>query len=191
MNGTGTLLMRADRVGGATRARADRRDGERRAAHARADSAAGRSHRRVLRASRDARSRSSPLSAGALWGPSRDSRTGCVSAVAVLIIACPCALGLATPMAIMVGTGRGAGAGVLVQNAEALERLETVDVLVVDKTGTLTEGKPQLTTVGAMAPFTDTDVLRLAAAIEQASEHPLAAAVLAGARDRGSRATGS
>jgi Cu+-exporting ATPase len=90
-------------------------------------------------------------------------------------------------MAIMVGTGRGAGAGVLVRNAEALERLETVDVLVVDKTGTLTEGKPQLTSVGAIAPFTDTDVLRLAAAIEQASEHPLAGAVLAGARDRGIR----
>ena len=89
-------------------------------------------------------------------------------------------------MAIMVGTGRGAGAGVLVKNAEALERLETVDTLVVDKTGTLTEGKPAARrAVAAIAPFTEDDVLRLAAALEQASEHPLAAAILAGARDRG------
>src|SRR5262249_35006830 len=91
----------------------------------------------------------------------------------------------ATPMAIMVGTGRGATAGVLVKNAEALERLEAVDTLVVDKTGTLTEGRPQLARVVAMAPFTEADVLRAAASLEQGSEHPLAAAILAGAAARG------
>ena len=96
-----------------------------------------------------------------------------LSAIAVLIIACPCALGLATPMAIMVGTGRGASAGVLIRNAEALERLEKVDTLVVDKTGTLTEGRPRVTDVIAVAPFSDLDVLKFAAGLEQASEHPL------------------
>ncbi len=120
----------------------------------------------------------------AVWGPEPRLALALLSAVAVLIIACPCALGLATPMAIMVGTGRGAGAGVLIKNAEALERLENVDTLVVDKTGTLTEGKPRLAHVTAVAPFTEADVLRFAAALEQASEHPLAAAIVAGARDR-------
>jgi Cu+-exporting ATPase len=119
-----------------------------------------------------------------LWGPEPRLALALLSAVAVLIIACPCALGLATPMAIMVGTGRGAGAGVLIKNAEALERLEKVDTLVVDKTGTLTEGKPRLAHVIAQAPFTDAEVLGLAAALEQASEHPLAAAIVAGARER-------
>jgi P-type Cu+ transporter len=109
-----------------------------------------------------------------------------VNAVAVLIIACPCALGLATPMSIMVGTGRGATAGVLVRNAEALELLEKMNVLVVDKTGTLTEGKPKLTTVAAVANgFSESELLRLAASVEQASEHPLAGAILAGAKERG------
>jgi Cu+-exporting ATPase len=107
-----------------------------------------------------------------------------VTAVAVLIIACPCALGLATPMAIMVGTGRGATAGVLVKNAEALERLERVDTLVVDKTGTLTEGKPRLVSVVPLNAITDVEALRLAAALEQGSEHPLAGAIIGGARDR-------
>jgi Cu+-exporting ATPase len=120
-----------------------------------------------------------------IWGPEPRLALALLSAVAVLIIACPCALGLATPMAIMVGTGRGAGAGVLIKNAEALERLEKVDTLVVDKTGTLTEGKPRLAHVSAASPFTERDVLRLAAALEQASEHPLAAAIVAGARERG------
>jgi Cu+-exporting ATPase len=123
--------------------------------------------------------------AWAIWGPEPRLAFAFLSAVAVLIIACPCALGLATPMAIMVGTGRGAGAGVLIKNAEALERLEKVDTLVVDKTGTLTEGKPRLAHVSALAPFSDDDVLRFAAALEQASEHPLAAAIVAGARERG------
>jgi Cu+-exporting ATPase len=121
----------------------------------------------------------------AIWGPEPRLAFAFLIAVAVLIIACPCALGLATPMAIMVGTGRGAGAGVLIKNAEALERLEKVDTLVVDKTGTLTEGKPRLAHVTAVAPFTEEEVLRLAAALEQASEHPLAAAIVAGARERG------
>src|SRR5439155_6749933 len=97
--------------------------------------------------------------------------------VAVLIIACPCALGLATPMSIMVGTGRGATAGVLIRNAEALELMEKVDTVVVDKTGTLTEGKPRLTSVVPARGWNEPDVLRLPASLEGASEHPLAAAM--------------
>lgn len=123
--------------------------------------------------------------AWSIWGPPPRLALALVSAVAVLIIACPCALGLATPMAIMVGTGRGATAGVLVKNAEALERLERVDTLVVDKTGTLTEGKPRLTSVVALDGRASDDVVRLAAALEQPSEHPLAGAILAAARERG------
>jgi Cu+-exporting ATPase len=120
-----------------------------------------------------------------LWGPEPRFAYGLVNAVAVLIIACPCALGLATPMSIMVGTGRGALAGVLIKNAEALERMETVDTLIVDKTGTLTEGKPRLTAVTAAAGGDETAVLRVAASLERGSEHPLAAAILAGASERG------
>ncbi len=123
--------------------------------------------------------------AWATWGPEPRLALALLSAVAVLIIACPCALGLATPMAIMVGTGRGASHGVLIKNAEALERLESVDTLVVDKTGTLTEGKPRLVRTTAVAPFTEAEVLRLAAGLEQGSEHPLASAIVAGARERG------
>jgi Cu+-exporting ATPase len=103
----------------------------------------------------------------------------------VLIIACPCALGLATPMSIMVGVGRGAQAGVLIKNAEALERMEKVDTLVVDKTGTLTEGNPAVVAVTAAAGFAKTEVLRLAASVERASEHPLAAAIMQAAGKRG------
>src|ERR1019366_6161690 len=106
-------------------------------------------------------------------------------AVAVLIIACPCALGLATPMSIMVGVGRGAKEGVLVKNAEALERLEKVTTLVVDKTGTLTEGKPRLMDVLPAVGFDAKEFLRLAASLEQNSEHPLAAAIVQGAKDKG------
>src|ERR1700733_301949 len=115
----------------------------------------------------------------ALWsifGPQPRMAHGLVNAVAVLIIACPCALGLATPMAIMVGTGRGAKAGVLIRNAEVLEVLEKVDTLVVDKTGTLTEGKPKLISLvpfGMFADGTASQLLRLVASVEQASEHPL------------------
>src|SRR5205823_672874 len=124
------------------------------------------------------------FAAWSVWGPEPRFAHALVAAVAVLIIACPCALGLATPMAIMVGTGRGATSGVLVKNAEALERLESVDTLVVDKTGTLTEGKPTLATVVGLNGHSDADVLRLAAALEQGSEHPLAAAIIAGAKAR-------
>ncbi|HUQ92520.1 MAG TPA: heavy metal translocating P-type ATPase [Bryobacteraceae bacterium] len=120
-----------------------------------------------------------------LFGPEPRLAYALVNAVAVLIIACPCALGLATPMSIMVGTGRGAQAGVLVRHAEALEILETVDTLVVDKTGTLTEGKPKLTTVFANENSDEATLLKLVASLEQASEHPLAAAIAAGAKDRG------
>jgi Cu+-exporting ATPase len=120
-----------------------------------------------------------------LAGPEPRLAYALVNAVAVLIIACPCALGLATPMSIMVGTGRGASAGVLIKNAEALEVLERVDALVVDKTGTLTEGKPRLVTVRPRTGVDDRELLRLAATLERASEHPLAAAILAGAAGRG------
>jgi Cu+-exporting ATPase len=107
-----------------------------------------------------------------------------VAAVTVLIIACPCALGLATPMSIMVGVGRGAQEGVLIKHAEALERMEKVDTLVIDKTGTLTEGKPKVMAVEPAAGFDDAQVLRLAASVERASEHPLAAAIVAAAGER-------
>ena len=119
-----------------------------------------------------------------LWGPEPRLALALVNAVAVLIIACPCALGLATPMAIMVGTGRGATAGVLIKNAEALERLEKVDTLVVDKTGTLTEGKPSLVTIASTGKVDESTLLRLAAAVEQPSEHPLASAIVRGANER-------
>ncbi len=121
-----------------------------------------------------------------MWlGPEPKLAHAIVNAVAVLIIACPCALGLATPMSIMVGVGRGAQEGVLVKNAESLERLEKVDTLVVDKTGTLTEGKPKLIDVLPAGNFDAKDLLRLAASLEQSSEHPLAAAIVQGAKDRG------
>jgi P-type Cu+ transporter len=119
-----------------------------------------------------------------VWGPPPRIALALVSAVAVLIIACPCALGLATPMAIMVGTGRGATAGVLVRNAEAIERLEKVDTIVVDKTGTLTEGKPSVVSIVVASGHSENEALALAAALEQSSEHPLAAAVIAAARAR-------
>ncbi len=118
------------------------------------------------------------------WGPPPALAFALIAAVSVLIIACPCALGLATPMSIMVGTGRGAGAGVLIKNAEALERLEKVDTLIVDKTGTLTEGKPRVTTVHPANGMDADELLRLAASLERASEHPLAATIVAAARDK-------
>ncbi len=118
-------------------------------------------------------------------GPEPRLAYALVNAVAVLIIACPCALGLATPMSIMVGTGRGATAGILIKNAETLERLEKVDTLVVDKTGTLTEGKPVLQSIVPTSDFSETAVLQFAASVERASEHPLASAVVAGAKVQG------
>jgi Cu+-exporting ATPase len=123
--------------------------------------------------------------AWATFGPEPRFTFGMIAAVSVLIIACPCALGLATPMSIMVGVGRGAGAGVLIKNAEALERMEQVDTIVIDKTGTLTEGKPRVVAVKPTGDGDEAELLRLAASLERASEHPLAAAIVQAAKDRG------
>jgi len=120
-----------------------------------------------------------------IWGPPPAFAYAMVAAVSVVIIACPCALGLATPMSIMVGVGKGATAGVLIRNAEALERLEKIDTLVVDKTGTLTEGKPRVVAVVAGEGFDEAEILSLGASLERSSEHPLAAAIVAAARQRG------
>ena len=125
------------------------------------------------------------FAAWAMWGPEPRFSYGLVAAVAVLIIACPCALGLATPMSIMVGVGRGAQSGVLIKSAEALERMEAIDTLVVDKTGTLTEGKPTLTAIVPAQGESEDELLRIAASVEQASEHPLAAAIVSAAKKRG------
>ncbi len=125
------------------------------------------------------------FAAWGVWGPEPRLAHGLIAAVSVLIIACPCALGLATPMSIMVGVGKGAAAGVLIRNAEALERMEKVDTLVVDKTGTLTEGKPAVTEIVVMEGFVEDDILRLAAGVEKASEHPLALAIVAAAGRKG------
>jgi Cu+-exporting ATPase len=128
------------------------------------------------------------LIAAGVWyavGPQPRFTYALIAAVSVLIIACPCALGLATPISIMVGVGRGAQAGVLIKNAEALERLEKIDTLIVDKTGTLTEGRPAVTTIRTANGFDETDLLRLAASLERGSEHPLADAILRAAKDRG------
>jgi Cu+-exporting ATPase len=125
----------------------------------------------------------------AIWGPAPALVYALVNAVAVLIIACPCALGLATPMSVMVGVGRGAQAGVLIRDAAALEVLEKITTLVVDKTGTLTEGKPQLVTVEAVTDMTEDVLLRVAASLERGSEHPLAAAIVNGAQERGVQLT--
>jgi len=127
----------------------------------------------------------------AIWGPEPAIAYAVINAVAVLIIACPCALGLATPMSIMVGTGKGAMMGVLIKNAEALEVMQKVDTLVVDKTGTLTEGKPKLVSVIASEGFQEDDNLRLAASLERASEHPLAEAIVQGAEERDVALTGA
>jgi Cu+-exporting ATPase len=120
----------------------------------------------------------------AVWGPAPRLAYALINAIAVLIIACPCALGLATPMSIMVAVGRGAMAGVLVKNAEALERMETVNTLVVDKTGTLTEGKPKLISVAPLGKWSEAELLQAAATLEKGSEHPLAVAIVRGAHER-------
>ncbi len=184
VNGTGSFVMRAERVGDATLlAQIVRMVGE-----------AQRSRAPIQRVADKVAAWFVPIVIAVaivtfiVWflvGPDPRLAHGIVNAVAVLIIACPCALGLATPMSIMVGTGRGATAGVLVRNARALEVMEKVDTLIVDKTGTLTEGKPRLVTVDAFAGVSDEDVLRLAASLERASEHPLAHAIVEGARERG------
>ncbi|WP_142847962.1 heavy metal translocating P-type ATPase [Telmatospirillum sp. J64-1] len=123
--------------------------------------------------------------AWSIWGPEPRFSFGLIAAVSVLIIACPCALGLATPMSIMVGVGRGAQAGVLIKNAEALEHMEKVDTIIVDKTGTLTEGRPAVTAIVPAPGFTEEESLRLAASVERASEHPLALAIVRAAEERG------
>ena len=124
------------------------------------------------------------FAAWSMWGPEPRFAFGLVAAVAVLIIACPCALGLATPMSIMVGVGRGAQAGVLIRDAEALERMEKIDTIIVDKTGTLTEGKPSVTSIATVKGQDENELLALAAAVEKASEHPLAAAIVKAAQNR-------
>jgi Cu+-exporting ATPase len=125
------------------------------------------------------------FAAWAVWGPEPRFTFGLVAAVSVLIIACPCALGLATPMAIMVGVGRGAQSGVLIKNAEALERFASADTMVLDKTGTLTEGKPKLAALYAAPGFAEAEILRLAASLERGSQHPLGAALVEAAQGRG------
>ena len=124
------------------------------------------------------------FAAWSIWGPEPRFTFGLIAAVSVLIIACPCALGLATPMSIMVGVGRGAQSGVLIKNAEALERMEKIDTLVVDKTGTLTEGRPSVVAIKTSEGMTETELLRLTASLERSSEHPLAAAIVRAANER-------
>jgi len=182
LNGTGALVMRAERVGeGTLLAQIVRSVGE-----------AQRSQARIARVADTASAYFVPavlvvaaatFAAWSLWGPEPRLAYALVNAVAVLIVACPCALGLATPMAVMVGTGRGATLGILVRNATALERMEKVTTLLVDKTGTLTEGKPALTQVVAEGISEDA-LLALAASVERASEHPLAGAIVRGAEVR-------
>ncbi len=186
VNGTGGFLMRAERVGQETMlAQIVRMVSEaqrsRAPIQALADTVSGWFVPGVITVA------VLSFAAWSLFGPAPAFAFGLVNAVAVLIIACPCALGLATPMSITVGTGRGAQAGVLVKNAEALELMERVDTLVVDKTGTLTVGKPRLVSVLPAPGVADDDFLRLAASLERGSEHPLAAAVIAGAEERGLR----
>jgi Cu+-exporting ATPase len=123
--------------------------------------------------------------AWSIWGPEPRFTYGLIAAVSVLIIACPCALGLATPMSIMVGVGRGAQSGVLIKNAESLERMEKIDTLVIDKTGTLTEGKPSVVAIKTADGIAEVDLLRLTASLERSSEHPLAAAIVRSASERG------
>ena len=184
VNGTGSLLMRAEKVGSETllaRIVAMVAEAQRSRAPIQklADMVAGYFVPAVVAVAIVA------FVAWWVWGPEPQLAHAIVSAVAVLIIACPCALGLATPIAVMVGTGRGAMAGVLIKNAEALEIMEKIDTLVIDKTGTLTEGKPRLAVIEAEAGFTEEDILRIAASLERASEHPLAEAIVAGAMEKG------
>lgn len=184
VNGTGSFVMRAEHVGGATLlAQIVKMVGDAQRTRAPiqrvADRVAGWFVPTVLLVAVLA------FVGWFAWGPEPRFSHALISAVSVLIIACPCALGLATPMAIMVGTGRGAGAGVLFRSAEALETLEKVDTLVIDKTGTLTQGKPSVTEVVPSEGFDRTQVLRIAASLERGSEHPLAAAVMEAARELG------
>ena len=183
VNGTGSLVMRADRVGADTMlarivtmvAEAQR---SRAPIQRMADTVSGYFVPAVLGVAVVA------FVAWAVWGPAPALSYALIAAVSVVIIACPCALGLATPMSIGVGIGKGAGAGVLIKSAEALERMEKVDTLVVDKTGTLTEGKPKVTAIVPAAGLSESAILSLAASLERSSEHPLAAAIVTAAQDR-------
>jgi Cu+-exporting ATPase len=184
VNGTGSLVMRADKVGADTvlsRIVAMVSEAQRSRAPIQrlADSIAAYFVPAVLAVAALA------FAAWAMWGPPPALTYALIAAVSVVIIACPCALGLATPMSIGVGIGKGAGAGVLIKDAEALERLEKVDTLVVDKTGTLTAGKPRVTALVAASSFSDADLLTWSAGLERSSEHPLAGAVLAAAEAAG------
>ncbi len=184
VNGTGSLIVRAERVGGETLL----------AQIVRMVAEAQRSRAPIQKLADQVSGYFVPIVVGAavltfaawaVWGPAPRLAHALVNAVAVLIIACPCALGLATPMSIMVAMGRGATAGVLFKNAEAIELMRKVDTLVVDKTGTLTEGKPKLLSVEAQDGFDTNKILRLAATLERGSEHPLASAIVQGAEERG------
>jgi len=182
VNGTGSLVMRADKVGAETMlarivtmvAEAQR---SRAPIQRMADTVSGYFVPAVLGVAVIA------FVAWAVWGPAPALSYALIAAVSVLIIACPCALGLATPMSIGVGIGKGAGAGVLIKSAEALERMEKVDTLVVDKTGTLTEGKPKVTAIVPAAGLSESKILSMAASLERSSEHPLAAAIVAAAQE--------
>ena len=184
VNGTGSLIMRADKIGSDTmlsRIVAMVAEAQRSRAPIQriADTVAGYFVPGVILAAVIA------FVAWAIWGPAPALAYALIMAVSVLIIACPCALGLATPMSISVAVGKGAGAGVLIKSAEALERMEKVNVLVVDKTGTLTEGRPKVTAVVPASGMSETEILRFAASLERLSEHPLAAAIVAAAKERG------
>ncbi|HEY0934577.1 MAG TPA: heavy metal translocating P-type ATPase [Trebonia sp.] len=188
VNGTGSLVVRADAVGaGSVLSRIVAMVSEAQRSRAPiqklADTVAGYFVPAVLAVAAAA------FVAWAVWGPAPALAFALIAAVSVVIIACPCALGLATPMSIMVAVGKGAGAGVLIKSAESLQRLEKVDTLVVDKTGTLTEGRPRVTAVvpaiASGAGLTEEDLLRLAASLERSSEHPLAAAIVAAAKGKG------
>ena len=183
VNGTGALVMRADKIGADTMlarivtmvAEAQR---SRAPIQRMADTVSGYFVPAVLVIALVS------FATWAIWGPAPALSYGLIAAVSVVIIACPCALGLATPMSIGVGVGKGAGAGVLIKSAESLERMEKVDTLVVDKTGTLTEGKPKVTAIVTAPGMTEAEILPLAASLERSSEHPLAAAIVTAARDR-------
>jgi Cu+-exporting ATPase len=184
VNGTGSLVMRADKVGADTML----------ARIVSMVSEAQRSRAPIQRMADTVSGYFVPAVLGvaviafvvwAVWGPAPAFSYALIAAVSVLIIACPCALGLATPMSISIGIGKGAGAGVLIKSAEALERMEKVDTLVVDKTGTLTEGKPKVTVIVPASGMAEPEILSLAAGLERSSEHPLAEAILTAAQDRG------
>ena len=184
VNGTGSLVMRADKVGADTML----------ARIVTMVSEAQRSRAPIQRMADTVSGYFVPAVLGvavlafivwAIWGPAPALSYALIAAVSVLIIACPCALGLATPMSIGVAIGKGAGGGVLIKSAEALERMEKVDTLVVDKTGTLTEGKPKVTAIVPAAGLSESELLPLAASLERSSEHPLAAAIVTAAKDRG------